>query len=90
MANDPNNNSPFRHLSYASRILKDFKFYLRNLLPEEEDLEACIEKALKQLFIRQMHTFPYITVESLKEAMVYKAGMKFDDKVTYNKFFTEI
>jgi len=53
-------------------------------------LEACIEKALKQLFIRQMHTFPYITVESLKEAMVYKAGMKFDDKVTYNKFFTEI
>jgi len=86
VANDASTNSPLKQMPYAVHILKELRRYLSG---NGQD-EAAIQKALRTLFIKQAHTFPHVTVESLKEAMVFKAGMAFDDTVTYNRFFSDI
>jgi hypothetical protein len=81
--NDINTNSPFNPLLYAENILSDFRSFLIKLwdqtvkkLPEHENAtylseELVIEHTLKYCFKDQLKHFPYITVNSLKELMVY-------------------
>lgn len=49
-----------------------------------------IEHTLKDLFLRQLSSFPFITVTSLKEAMVYEAKLAFEDTVSYNRLFSDL
>ena len=80
VVNDVSTNSEFVPLSYASSILRELKTFLKKHFykisstaeygRDAEDEEK-IEKALKDLFLRQTSSFTFVTVESLKEVMVY-------------------
>ena len=66
--------------------MKHLAEYQSEEYPSEEHVVA---NTLKFLFRESLPSFPYISTDRLKEAMV-EAGMSFKDTVSYNRLFQDL